>query len=174
MKPQMQTDAQRSYKSHSPIRVNRCASLVPSLLLAGAAIIAVLPLVWLVCASFKSGGDLFQYPLLSWGHLNHLSVSNYARLFTGQPFGPWMLSSIFLASTQTVASVLLASLGGFAVAKYHFRGRRMILGILLSVMLLPYQVLLPSSYELMHCLGWLDSYWAILVPGAIKIGRAHV
>jgi ABC-type glycerol-3-phosphate transport system permease component len=36
-------------------------------------------------------------------------------------------------------------------------------------MLLPYQVLLPSSYELMHQLGWLDSYWAILAPGAISV-----
>jgi ABC-type glycerol-3-phosphate transport system permease component len=36
-------------------------------------------------------------------------------------------------------------------------------------MLLPYQVLLPSSYELMHHLNWLDSYWAILVPGAISV-----
>lgn len=157
-----------------PKHSNSCAFVdkpvyARSIFLVILAAISLLPLIWLVCATFKSGEDLFAYPLLPWGHLNHLSLSNYARVFSERPFGAWMISSIFLASTQTVAAVILASLGGFAVAKYHFRGRRMILGVLLSVMLLPYQVLLPSSYELMHHLGWLDSYWAILVPGVISV-----
>jgi ABC-type glycerol-3-phosphate transport system permease component len=140
-----------------------------SIFLATIATISILPMIWLICATLKSGDDLFTFPLLPWSHLNHLSLSNYKRIFSERPFGPWMISSIFLASTQTIAAVILASLGGFAVAKYQFPGRRFILGILISVMLLPYQVLLPSSYELMHHLGWLDSYWAILVPGSISI-----
>jgi len=70
--------------------------VVPSLLLSVAAFVCVLPLIWLVCASLKSGEDLFQYPLLPWGHLNRLSISNYTRLFADRPFGAWMLSSIFL------------------------------------------------------------------------------
>jgi ABC-type glycerol-3-phosphate transport system permease component len=91
------------------------------------------------------------------------------KFFRQRPFGQWMVNSLFVASTQTVCAVILASLGGFAVAKYRFPGRRFILAILLSVMLLPYQVLLPSSYELMHQFGWLNSYWAILAPGAISV-----
>jgi ABC-type glycerol-3-phosphate transport system permease component len=142
---------------------------VRTAILAVAAGCSVLPLVWLICASVKTGRDLFESPLLPWRHLERVSFSNYRRLFTERPFGAWMISSIFLASTQTVAATILASLGGFAVAKYRFRGREMMLAILLSVMLLPYQVLLPSSYELMHHLGWLDSYWAILVPGAVSV-----
>jgi ABC-type glycerol-3-phosphate transport system permease component len=134
-----------------------------------AAFLSVMPLIWLCCATVKSGQDLFAYPLLPWGHLHALTLSNYQRLFRERQFGSWMINSIFLASTQTVASVILASLGGFTIAKYRFAGRRFILAILLSVMLLPYQVLLPSSYELMHRLGWLDSYWAILAPGSVSV-----
>ena len=140
-----------------------------SALLAIAAIISLLPLIWLVCATVKSGDDLFQTPFLPLRHLNRLTFANYARLFDERPFGRWMINSIFLASTQTAASVILSCLGGFAVAKYHFAGRRSILGLLLSVMLLPSQVLLPSSYELMHTLGLLDTYWAILLPGMISV-----
>ena len=143
--------------------------LARSILLAAAGYVSLLPLLWLICATFKTGDDLLNTPLLPWRNLNHLTLSNYRRLFAERPFGPWMLNSIFLASTQTVAAVVLASLGGFAMAKYQFAGRRFILAILLSVMLLPYQVLLPSSYELMHHLGLLDSYWAILLPGAISV-----
>ncbi len=144
-------------------------SFVRSVLLASLAAISLLPLLWLTCASVKSGKDPFQSPLLPWRHLNRLTLANFIRLFRERPFGRWMINSIFVASTQTVAAVFLASLGGFGVAKYRFTGRRIILGLLMSVMLLPYQVLLPSSYELMHRLGWLDSYRAILAPGAISI-----
>jgi ABC-type glycerol-3-phosphate transport system permease component len=132
-------------------------------------LISVTPIIWLGCATLKTGEDLFRYPLLPMGHLNHLTLSNYTRLLTQRPFARWMTSSIFLACFQTVSAVILSSLGGFAVAKYRFAGRRLILAILLSVMLLPYQVLLPGSYELMHHLGLLDTYWAILLPGAISV-----
>ncbi len=136
-----------------------------SALLTVAALTSVAPLIWLVCATLKSGSDLFQYTLVPWQHLDRLTLANYAKLFREHPFGRWMLNSVFLASTQTVAAVILASLGGFATAKYRFAGRRVILAMLLGIMFLPYQVLLPSSYELMHTLGWLNSYWAILAPG---------
>jgi ABC-type glycerol-3-phosphate transport system permease component len=140
-----------------------------SALLACLALLSLLPLIWLCCATVKSGDDLFQYSFLPWGHLNHLTLANYTRLFAQRPFGSWMLSSIFLASTQTVGAVVLSSLGGFAIAKYRFFGRRALLALLLGVMLLPYQVLLPSLYELMHHLRLLDSYWAILLPGVVSV-----
>ena len=65
--------------------------------------------------------------------------------------------------------VTLSSLGGFALAKYHFRGRRMLMLLMLATMLLPSQVLLPSSYELMYHLGWINSYAALLIPGAVSV-----
>jgi ABC-type glycerol-3-phosphate transport system permease component len=155
------------YSSSSVQR--RQSSILLTALLAAAALAVVFPLIWLVCASLKTGEDLFQYSTLPWGHLDHLTGANYIHLFTTRPVGRWMISSIFLASAQTLAATVLASLGGFAVAKYRFTGRRLIMGVFLSVMLLPYQVLLPSSYELMHHLGWLDSYRAILAPGAVSV-----
>ena len=112
-----------------------------------AAAVAVYPAGWVVWQS--------------WGH--------YGRLFADHPFGRWLVNSLFLASTQTVAAVVLASLGGFAVAKYRFAGRRVILGVLLSVLLLPYPVLLPGAYELVRRLGGLDTYWAVLAPGAASV-----
>jgi ABC-type glycerol-3-phosphate transport system permease component len=142
---------------------------VRSACLAAAGAACLLPILWLLCATLKTGPDLFQYPLLPWRHPGRLTLASYHQLFADQPFAAWMLSSIFLACTQTVVSVLLASLGGFALAKYRFFGRRAIMLLLLSVMLLPYQVLLPSSYELMHHLGWLNSYRAILAPGVISV-----
>ena len=63
----------------------------------------------------------------------------------------------------------LSSLGGFALAKYRFAGRKLLMFLMLVTMTVPGQVLLPSSYELMRGLGWLNTYWAILVPGSVSV-----
>ncbi|MDP9174618.1 MAG: carbohydrate ABC transporter permease [Planctomycetota bacterium] len=130
------------------------------------AAIALLPLIWLICAAFTSPEDSLGNLLFPWGHFTLL---NFRELLRREPFGRWLINSIFLASTYTVCVVTLSSLGGFALAKYNFRGKRLLMLIMLGTMLLPAQVLLPGSYELMYKLHWIDSYLAILVPGAVSV-----
>ncbi|CAN5384854.1 carbohydrate ABC transporter permease [soil metagenome] len=133
------------------------------------AIVCALPMVWLVCASLKTGPDLFRYNFLPWDHLSHLTLDNFAKLFARDGFSHWLVNSIFLASTQTTIVVALSSLGGFALAKYQFRGQKSLTVIMLLTLLLPAQVLMPGVYELVHKLGWINSYAAILVPGAVSV-----
>lgn len=136
-----------------------------------AAAIALFPLVWLVCASFKTTADLGSYILLPWRHLQSLTFDNFDRLFTDRQidFLNWVVNSLFLSCLNAVVTVTLSSLGGFALAKYNFRGKVPLMALMLATMMLPSQVLLPSSYELMNKLGWLDSFLAILVPGAVSV-----
>jgi ABC-type glycerol-3-phosphate transport system permease component len=65
--------------------------------------------------------------------------------------------------------VALSSLGGFALAKYRFRGRKALMLVMLATLLVPGQVLLLPNYEVMYALGWLDTYAAILVPSAVSV-----
>src|SRR5262245_58681025 len=144
-------------------------SIVTHAALCVAATISLAPFLWLLCASVKRGEDLFTYTFLPWRHLNTLTLDNFRSLFTRQAFGNWLLNSIFIASTQTAVVVTLSSLGGFALAKYQFRFKKPLMIVMLGTMLLPSHVLLGSSYELMNILGWMNTYWAILVPGAVSV-----
>jgi ABC-type glycerol-3-phosphate transport system permease component len=121
-----------------------------------------------ICAALKRPEDLLGSLFLPWGHLNRLTLENF-RLLGEKPMAAWVVNSVFLASTHTVLVVSLSSLGGFALAKYRFRGRGVIAAIMLATILMPPQVFLPGSYELMYRLGWLDSYWAIVAPGAVSV-----
>jgi ABC-type glycerol-3-phosphate transport system permease component len=132
------------------------------------ALLFLLPFAWLVCASFRRQEDFFNFTFLP-SPLSRLTFSNYTWLVTHEPFLRWMFNSLFLASAHTVLVVTLSSLGGFALAKYKFPGRRVLMVIMLATMMLPAQVLLPSSYELMFRIGWIDSYAAIVVPGAVSV-----
>lgn len=139
------------------------------LALLAAALLCLVPFAWLVCASFKGPSEMFTYAFLPWDRLGTLTLENYAILFTTQPFFTWVINSLFLSCTHTLLVVTLSSLGGFALAKYRFKGKGALMLIMLVTMLIPGQVLLPSSYELMYHLGWIDSYAAILVPGAVSV-----
>ena len=151
------------------MKTNPAATVSLHVVLVFLAGVSLMPLLWLVCATVKRGDDLFAYALLPWDHLDRLTLNNFRELFARESFGRWLLNSLFLASTHTVVVVMLSSLGGFALAKYRFRGKKPLMLMMLGTMLLPSQVLLPSSYELMNQFGWINSYLAVLVPGAVSV-----
>lgn len=151
--------------SPSPMRLLSPLLLHGILLLLAA--LTLLPLAWMICASFKRGEDLFTYLLLP--PAGRLTLDNYRALFRTQPYARWLLNSLFLASLHTVLVVTLCSLGGFALAKYRFAGKRLLGTLMLVSMMLPAQVLLLGNYELMHRLGWIDSYRAVLLPGLVSV-----
>jgi ABC-type glycerol-3-phosphate transport system permease component len=144
-------------------------SVVLHLVLVVLALVSLTPFIWLVCATLKNSADFFTYTFLPWDHLGDLSLDNYWQLFVREPFGLWMINSTFLASAYTVTVVTLSSLGGFALAKYRFRGRKTLMLLMLATLLVPGQVLLLPNYEVMYALGWLDTYTAILVPSAVSV-----
>lgn len=142
--------------------------MLHAVLIIGAGL-ALVPFAWLICAAFKPHEQIFASAFLSRDSLQTLTLNNFRLLFTTIPFARWLINSIFLASLQTVLVVTLSSLGGFALAKYRFAGKRPLMLLMLATLLLPAQVLLPSSYELMFHLGWIDSYSAIVIPGAVSV-----
>ena len=102
---------------------NAGATLLLHLLLAVLAAAAVVPFCWLVCASFKSGRDVFAVPFLPWHRLGDLTLDNFRLPLRTQPVWRWLTNSLFVTSTYTVMVVLLSSMGGFALAKYRFAGQ---------------------------------------------------
>jgi ABC-type glycerol-3-phosphate transport system permease component len=143
------------------------------------ALVSLTPFLWLIAATFKTNAAMFSYLLLplqthavvveGQPPVQMLTFENYIVLFRDKPFLTWLLNSLFLSSLNTAIVVTLASLGGFALAKYRFAGKKPLMLMMLATMVIPGQVLLPSSYELMYHFGWLNSYAAILVPGAVSV-----
>ena len=127
--------------------------------------LTLLPFFWLVVASVKldTFTHVFLPPLAQWGE--ELSLAHYEKLFFETGFFRNLLNSAFLASTTTLVSVLACSMGGFALAKYRFPGQTAILGVLLVCIVFPGEVLLGPTFEIMFHLGWMDTYWALIVPG---------
>src|SRR5207237_72681 len=72
-------------------------------------------------------------------------------------------------SCGTFLSLVFSSMGGYALAKYRFHGRRAVLTFMLASLTIPPVVLLAPNFEVIWRLGWMDSYKALLVPASVSV-----
>ena len=94
-------------------------------------------------------------------------TSNYRNLWKTVPYNRYFINSVFIATASTLLTLFFCSLGGYAFAKYQFRGQKVLFGILLASMMVPFQVLLVPLFGLMYDIGWLNSYKAIVIPFSV-------
>ena len=73
-----------------------------------------------------------------------------------------------MAVSQTLLTLLVASMVGWGFAKYEFKGKRVLMLLLLATLTFPFQVTLVPLFLIMLRIGWLDNYLAIILPGAIS------
>jgi len=129
------------------------------------AVLVAVPFFYMISGSFKRNSEMFSYPLT----LIPIEpiLTNYERLLGGKeiPFTQQFANSALIAVTQTALSLFIASLVGWGFAKYEFRGKKPLFGFLLATMMFPGQVALVPQFLLMVKLGWLDTYWAVIMPG---------
>lgn len=97
---------------------------------------------------------------------NKLTI-NYRKLWSLVSYNQYFLNSVFIATASTLLTLFFCSLGGYAFAKYQFKGKKVLFGILLASMMIPFQVLLVPLFGLMYNIGWLNSYKAIIIPFSV-------
>jgi ABC-type glycerol-3-phosphate transport system permease component len=90
-------------------------------------------------------------------------------LFNAIPFGRYMVNSLFVASTVVVVQLFFSSLAGFALAKYEFPGKKLIMVLMLATLMIPNQVVMAPLYEQLYRLGLVDTYLGLIIPGAVSV-----
>jgi multiple sugar transport system permease protein len=128
-------------------------------------LIILLPLVWVVLTSFKTDFDAINSPINPFP--NPFTLDAYNTLSSGQqPIFRWFLNSMAAASLQTALILVTASAGAYALARLEFRGKKLVFGAIITTLLVPPVIFLIPNYLIVQNFGWLDSIWAITIPGA--------
>lgn len=132
------------------------------LLLIGASVVSIIPFLWMVIASSHPSSELFGTPLpvLPGGAL----WENLARLEESIGFSRVMLNSLLIAVIYTVFSSIVSIMCGYGLATFRFRGRGVLLALVLVTMMIPMQVLLVPLFQIMAGMGWIDTYQAVILP----------
>lgn len=137
------------------------------LLMAGGAVITMLPFLWMLGASLMKTGEAAVFPPKFIP--DAASFEQYRFLFQRMNLGRYFLNSLILAISVSIVSLLVNSLAGFAFAKFAFRGKRPLFAFLLSSMIIPGQVTMLPVFLLLNKLGLLNTYWGIILPGMASI-----
>ena len=130
--------------------------------LLAAAVVALVPLIWMVSASLMPTGEANTFPPRFFP--SRVTFEHYTALFTGLDLGRYVWNSTLVALGGTATALLVTSMAGYALAKLRFRGRDITSKLLLAALVVPAQVtMLPLFLELKQ-LGLVNSYLGVLIP----------
>lgn len=142
----------------------RARSVCIHAVLASAAALALLPLAWMVLASFMPSGEATTRVFPS-----RFTADQYRILFTRLTLWRYLANSVLIAAAVTALSLLLNSMAGYAFAKLRFAGRERIFGVLLLALVIPGQVAMLPLFLLVKQLGLVNTYWGVMIPGLASI-----
>jgi len=150
-----------SLRQSHPIR-RRLHAALGTLAAVVVAILFLLPLFWMVSSSLKPNYQVLESPP-RW--LPHPIVwSNYPEALTYVPFGRYALNTLFIAGMVILGHVLSCTLVAYGFARFRAPGKNALFVVLLATMMLPYPVTMVPLYILFSRLGWVNSFWPLIVP----------
>jgi multiple sugar transport system permease protein len=147
----------------------RTKTTVATALLVVAAAYVLVPIYWLVIASSKNTSQLFSTNTFlppshpSWWPTNFSSLFSYES----GDYKWWLLNSFIYSSVTATLATAVSTLCGYGLAKYHFAGRRAVLGLVLGSLMVPATALVVPLFLLEHYMGLTNSYQGVILPLAV-------
>lgn len=126
------------------------------------AAIFMIPLYWMFSTALKSPQQTFAIPP-EWVPAPP-QWNNFARVFEEVPFGRFYLNTFFLAFVNIVGHLVSVTLVAYGFARLRFPGRNLLFLIMLSTLMIPYQVTLVPRFILFSKLGMINTYWPLTLP----------
>ena len=134
-----------------------------ALLVAAAYVIA--PIYWLVVASSKNAGQLFSTStFLPPAHLSWISNLKSVFSYDNGDFKWWFLNSVIYAFATATLATAVSTLCGYGLAKYRFKLRRAIFGLIVGSFMVPATALVVPLFLLEHYVGLLNTYQGVILP----------
>ena len=129
---------------------------------AAGALLMLFPFAWMILGSFKYSEDVLSIPVKllppRW------NFSSYANAFASGPFGRYYLNSTIVAAAAVALNIATCTTAGYGFAKYRFRGRDLLFGVILSTLMVPIYAVIVPLFVLTHNLGLVNTYAGIILP----------
>jgi len=130
--------------------------------LVGVACLTLLPFYWMFSSSLRTMENMFSIPI-QWIP-DPLNWRSYALAWQAQDFTRYFFNSGVVAIAITLGNLILCSLAGYSLTKFHYRGRGLMFILILSTMMLPLEVTMVPLFLIIKELNWTNSYQGLIVP----------
>ena len=146
------------------LRSDHAVKLAVYLVLAAVSAFMVFPFVWMVVSSLKPFTEIFAGT-----HFlpQHWTLHNFASFFDQTRAARAIWNSFYIATSQTLLSLLLCSLGGYGFAKFAFPGRNFLFAFVIATLAVPFAVIVVPLFVMMrNTFHWVDTPWPLIIPWA--------
>lgn len=130
-----------------------------------AALVTATPFLWMIVTSLQPDiAAVLEKPVrLPWPP----AFGNYAEAWRSASFGVYTMNSLITALAATILQLINAVLCAYALTNLRFPGKDLAFILVLAVLMIPSQVSIVPSYAVISGLGWLDTYWGLIIPFAV-------
>nr|BFD80852.1 carbohydrate ABC transporter permease [Streptomyces sp. Xyl84] len=135
------------------------------LLLAPLALVFAVPLIWLLLSSVMSDAQINRFPPALWP--SRIDLGGYRYVLGNAMFPRWFANSLLVSLAAVVSNLVLGALAGYAFARMRFAGSRLLLGLMLATMAIPFQLTMIPTFLVMKRLGLIDTLGALIVPSLV-------
>ena len=124
--------------------------------------ISIFPFIWMVSSALKDSSMIFSYPpkLIP----KPAVFENFRTAWNDTGMGRAMINSLIIAVTATLGNIVVSSMVAYGFAKIEFKGKGILFLIVLSTMMIPYQVILIPSFIIFKQIGWVNTFYPLIVP----------
>lgn len=124
------------------------------------ALLFIYPFYWMIIASLSPENELGTLTFLP----SYFTLTSYVQMFDKIPIVRSFFNSLFVAIAVTAGVLIFSSMVGYALSRLNFKGKNLIFYFIIFTMTLPFQITLIPQYIIIVKFGWVDSYYALIVP----------
>ena len=125
--------------------------------------VVLFPFAWQLIASLKPPAELFGANAFN-PIIQNPTLENYETVFTQRPFGKYLWNSLVVASLTTLYAIIISTFASYAIAWLNFRGKTIILGLVLAVSMFPQIATISPIFMFMQSTGLTNSYLGLIIP----------
>ncbi|WP_157552455.1 carbohydrate ABC transporter permease [Jiangella gansuensis] len=118
-----------------------------------ATLVFIYPFIWLISASFKPRGEVFDNKLIP----ETFTFENYLNVWDEAPMALWLWNTILVTVLAAVTVTLSSALVAWGFSYFRFRGRNVLFGVVLATMMLPGAVTMIPQFLIWNSLGMVDT-----------------
>ncbi len=140
-------------------------SLPHYLLLSAIALLCVFPFWWTLVTAISTEGNVFAFPPTFWPKAP--SLENFAEVFRVIPLMTFFKNSVLIAACTVLWKLVLCSMAAYPLARMHFKGRKLVFGLILATLVLPSEVNFLVNFITVTKLSLVDTYTGVILPNIV-------
>ena len=151
----------------------RRSRFVRHLLLCLVGVVMMYPLLWMLSSAVKPSRLVFT-DLSLWP--SEWDLTNFTDGWTSlrEPFSVYLINSLVIVVLSIIGNLVSCSLAAYGFARLNFTGRKLFFALMLGTMMLPGHVLLVPQYIVFAKLGWINTYYPLLVPHFLATNAFYI